>query len=197
MENRDFKGIWIPKDIWLNKELNALDKIIYAEIDSFSSTEVGCIVSNEYLADFCQCSTSKISKAVKKLIELGLIEVVSFDGRHRKIRSRLVKNTMQNNKKYEADCDKVLAINIDNNKDIKNSKCTKHIYGEFKHVRLSDEDINKLNKLTSDIDVWIKKLDEYIEQTGKSYKNHYLTIRNWINKEKPKEKKELNNEYYY
>ena len=26
--NRDFKGIWIPKGIWLDKRLNALDGCI-------------------------------------------------------------------------------------------------------------------------------------------------------------------------
>ena len=27
---RDFKGIWIPKEIWLDDDLNATDKIIFA-----------------------------------------------------------------------------------------------------------------------------------------------------------------------
>ena len=26
----------------------------------------------------------------------------------------------------------------------------------------------------------IEKLDEYIEETGKKYKNHYLTIKRWV-----------------
>ena len=33
--DRDFKGVWIPKEIWLCKELSALDRVIYAEIDSY------------------------------------------------------------------------------------------------------------------------------------------------------------------
>ena len=37
MNNRDFKGVWIPKEIWLRKDLNALDKMIFAEIDSLDN----------------------------------------------------------------------------------------------------------------------------------------------------------------
>ena len=62
----------------------------------------------------------------------------------------------------------------------------KHIYGEYNHVKLSDDDITKLKELTNNVDDWIRKLDEYIEKTGKKYKNHCLTIKNWIEREKPK-----------
>lgn len=27
MQNRDFKGVWIPKDIWLNEELTLIEKV--------------------------------------------------------------------------------------------------------------------------------------------------------------------------
>jgi hypothetical protein len=39
---RDFKGVWIPKEIWLDERLNALEKIILTEIDSLDATERGC-----------------------------------------------------------------------------------------------------------------------------------------------------------
>lgn len=68
----------------------------------------------------------------------------------------------------------------DTKKDIK--KDNKTIYGEFQNVYLSEDDISNLKKLTNETDLWIKNLDEYIEQTGKEYKNHYLTLKNWISK---------------
>lgn len=111
MEDRDFKGVWIPKDIWLNKELNALDKVIFAEIDSLDNEE-GCWASNQYLAEFCGCSESKITKAVAKLKELGLIEVENFDGRHRII--RVVKFTREGSKIYEAESQNLRTSNIAN-----------------------------------------------------------------------------------
>lgn len=115
-QNRDFKGVWIPKEIWLNDELTMLEKVILIEIDSLDN-ENHCIAGNDYLAQFCQCSESKITLAIKKLQKLGYIEVISFDGRHRKIRSCLVKSTMLPKEKYDADPEKVRAININNNID--------------------------------------------------------------------------------
>lgn len=83
--NRDFKGVWIPKDVLLNTELTMLEKVIFVEIDSLDGKD-GCWASNAYLANFCQCSTDKITSAVRKLKELGFIEVTNFDGRHRVIK---------------------------------------------------------------------------------------------------------------
>lgn len=87
-ENRDFKGVWIPKEIWLNEQLTMLEKVILIEIDSLDN-EHHCVASNEYLSNFCQCSISKVTAAVTKLKDLGLIEIVSFDGRHRILKSNL------------------------------------------------------------------------------------------------------------
>lgn len=115
--NRDFKGIWISKEIWLRKDLNALDKIILAEIDSLDN-ENHCIAGNEYFAEFCQCSESKITKTIKKLIELNLVEQIHFDGRHRKL--RVVKNTIEHSKIYEAESEKIRPNNTSNNSNSKN-----------------------------------------------------------------------------
>jgi hypothetical protein len=53
---REFKGVWIPREVWLDRRLNALEKVILIEIDSLDSTERGCYASNKYIAEFCQCS---------------------------------------------------------------------------------------------------------------------------------------------
>ena len=87
-KNRDFKGVWIPKEIWLNENLTMIEKVILIEIDSLDNEE-GCIAGNDYLAKFCQCSNWAVSTAIKKLVGMGLIEIVNFDGRHRIIKSNL------------------------------------------------------------------------------------------------------------
>lgn len=120
--SRDFKGVWIPKEIWLNEELTLLEKIIFVEIDSLDN-ENHCIAGNEYFATFCNCSESKVSKAIKKLKELGMIEELSFDGRHRKL--RVVKNAMQDSKKCETDSQNLQANNIDNNTNSKTKVVSK------------------------------------------------------------------------
>lgn len=99
---REFKGIWIPREVWLDSRLNALDKVIFAEIDSFSSIGKVCFQNNATIAEFCQCSESKVSKTVSKLIDLGYIRCVSFDGRKRYLQSCLVNFTTLDSKKSEA-----------------------------------------------------------------------------------------------
>ncbi len=85
-QERAFKGIWIDAEIWLDKDLTMFDKVIFAEIDSLSG-EFGCIASNEYLAEFCQCSERKVKDSIAKLKKRGMIEQVAFDGRKRTLRS--------------------------------------------------------------------------------------------------------------
>lgn len=61
-------------------------------------------------------------------------------------------------------------------------KVTKHTYGEYKHVKLTDTEITKLNtdygeEMTKQL---ITFLDEYIEMKGYKAKNHYLVIKKWV-----------------
>lgn len=113
--NRDFKGVWIPKEIWLDKRLNALDKVILVEIDSLDYGKDGCYASNQHLAKFCQCTETKISTSIKKLVELEYIEIIKFDGRKRFIKSRLKKIERQPLKNLKADFKKFKESNTYNN----------------------------------------------------------------------------------
>lgn len=115
MSERDFKGVWIPKEVWLDDNLTMLDKGILVEIDSLDMGEDGCWASNEYLAKFCQCSIPKVATSISKLVDLGYIRRESFDGRKRKLKSCLSFSTSQPYKNYKADLQKVDAINIKNN----------------------------------------------------------------------------------
>lgn len=50
---------------------------------------------------------------------------------------------------------------------------------------LTDDDLEKLKTEFSDWQQRIDRLSAYMESTGKSYKNHLATIRNWARKDKP------------
>ena len=64
-------------------------------------------------------------------------------------------------------------------------KKVRHKYGEYKNVLLSDEDMQKLKKeFPIDYEERIERLSSYIASTGKVYKNHLATIRNWARKDK-------------
>ena len=113
---RDFKGIFIPKEIWLNDDLSAIDKIIFAEIYSLDvEGSDGCYASNEYLSKFCKCSITKVSTSISNLIKLGYVKVAKSDGRKRFLKASLSKNERQNYKKCKSDIQKMKQSNIDNN----------------------------------------------------------------------------------
>ncbi len=72
-------------------------------------------------------------------------------------------------------------LNVNSNVKVKEEK---HLYGEYKHVRLTDAEYQKLlsDYGTLAVDDYIRRLDEYIQTTGKKYRDHNLTIRQWIRK---------------
>lgn len=61
-------------------------------------------------------------------------------------------------------------------------KPQKHKYGEYKHVLLTGEQYSRLVKDfgAKTADQYIKEVDEYCQQYGKSYNDYNLTIRNFI-----------------
>lgn len=178
-EERQFKGVWIDKEIWLDKRLNALEKVILTEIDSLDAEETGCYASNKYLAEFCQCSETKISTAISKLIELDYIYVKSFDGRIRVLKSRLSKNERQTLNNLKADIKNFKHNNIDNNKDniiymevldYLNQKAGTHyrqVESNYKHIkaRLQDFSVDDL-KMVID-----KKCNEWLGTEFEKYLN--------------------------
>lgn len=72
INERAFKGVWIPAEIWLNTDLSILDKGLLAEISSLDGPD-HCYASNKYLAQFCGVSIPTITRSIKKLSDLGLI----------------------------------------------------------------------------------------------------------------------------
>lgn len=76
-----------------------------------------------------------------------------------------------------------------NNKNT--NKQSKHKYGEYQHVLLTDKEHTHLLDLYGDsLDEHIKILDEYIETSGKKYKNHSLVIQKWVHDEWMKRNKD-------
>ena len=67
----------------------------------------------------------------------------------------------------------------------KPAKPPKHKHGEYSNVLLTDEEMDKLlaEYGASKVAAMIDRLSGYIASTGKVYKSHYATIRNWVRKE--------------
>lgn len=70
-------------------------------------------------------------------------------------------------------------------KEPKKKNTTRHKYGEYKNVLLSDDQLEKLkSEFPNDWEQRIDRVSEYCESTGKTYKNYLATIRNWAKKDK-------------
>lgn len=74
-------------------------------------------------------------------------------------------------------------------KTSKGKKEPRRRYGEYQNVLLSDSDMVKLKtEFPNDWQERIERLSGYMESTGKSYKNHLATIRNWARSDKSRSK---------
>jgi hypothetical protein len=89
--NRNFKGVWIPKQIWLSKKLSLQEKVFLIEIDSLDN-EQGCYAGNSYFADFFNLSKSRVSQIIQQLEKRGLI-VINYEYKQgtKEISRRLIK----------------------------------------------------------------------------------------------------------
>lgn len=71
---RQFKGVWIPVELYLDKTITWTQKIILLEVDSFSKNNLECFVSNEHLANLIGISESGIEKSIRGLVEMNRLE---------------------------------------------------------------------------------------------------------------------------
>ena len=63
---RDFKGVWIPREVWLSDELSLMEKVLFVEISSLDN-ERGCFASNQYFATFFGVSDRQIRTVIGSL----------------------------------------------------------------------------------------------------------------------------------
>ena len=71
---RDFKGIWIPKEIWLNKSLTMMEKLFFIEIDSLDNAH-GCFASNAHFSEMFELSKNRCTEIIKSLEKKGFLSV--------------------------------------------------------------------------------------------------------------------------
>ena len=195
--NRDFLGVWIPREVWLNKDLSTNEKVLLADIASLGGMSNGCFATNQYLADFFGLSKDRISKLISSLKNKGYItvELVYKEGTY-EVEQRLIKiipysyfqlggqnhlGGIGENNDYITN-----NYNINNNNKPKSSKkrASKKSYGQYKNVKLSDKELEDLiAEYGKDIiDQYIEIMDMKIEEKGYKYKNFSLAMRNWMKK---------------
>lgn len=184
---------------------NAL--IIYAVIYGFSQDGGSWFTgSRSYLAAWCQASKSTVSRNLETLCADGLIErrehvtagVLLVD--YRAVRgTQNAQGCTQNAqggvpKMGRGGVPKMGTHNIEvENIDAKSSgehREQRHKYGEYSNVLLSDTDMAKLrSEFSTDWEERVERLSAYMASSGKSYKNHLATIRNWARRDSEARKK--------
>ena len=154
-ENRDFKGVWIPKEVWLNKDLSIIEKCLLVEIDSLDNGEKGCFASNEYLATFFNLSESRMANIISDLKKRGFINQIYFDGRQRGL--RIVKGEVwftENNKADSLKTVKQTTRKREHNNTMSktiNNTINNSIENEFSHfskVVIDNYESSKVNPFT-------------------------------------------------
>jgi DNA polymerase III delta prime subunit len=95
-------------------------------------------------------------------------------------------------------------------KESSTKKETRHKFGEYKNVLLTDSDMQKLKtEFPADWEERIERLSSYMASSGKTYKSHLATIRNWARRDREERKntvsretssgfnKKIDSDYYY
>lgn len=63
-------------------------------------------------------------------------------------------------------------------------KAIRHKYGEYQNVLLTDDDYAKLKaEFPTEYEALIERLSAYMASTGRAYKNHLATMRNWARRD--------------
>lgn len=84
-------------------------------------------------------------------------------------------------------------VDTDKNRIDKN-RIDYNIYGEFKNVKLTNDEYKKLEE--KNLLPYIEKLSSYIASKGKKYKSHYATILTWSRKDISKEENDVPEWFY-
>ena len=168
----------------------------------------------EMLSKIFRRRKSTVENAIKVFEKYGMVEVVDeviaipnwdkhqslqgFENRKeymreymKERRSKQNVNTCKPNSKANSKPN-VNLLEEDKEKDKEEEKNKKHIYGEYRNVRLTEKERDNLFDEYGESETLqaIKFLDEYIEMKGYKAKSHYLCMRKWVfdavKKNKPK-----------
>lgn len=171
MTERNYYAI-IPSNVRYDSRLCPSAKLMYGEITALSNEKGYCWATNQYFAELYDVSTKTITRWLKELQQYGYIIVILNKNESNEIVNRQI------------------SIVIDENAVLttkKETKETKHKYGKYENVMLSDKQMETLKEeFPLDYEEWIERVSEYCAYSGKTYKDYLATIRVWSKKDNKK-----------
>ena len=180
--------------IYLTKEIPYTDEMLATQFNKPISTVRLALKTFEQLGMIEIINNMIFLSSWEKYQSTDRLATIREKDRERKRRKREAEKLLSQNSTEiprtsmdvpRIDIEGDIDIDKDKNKSI-SKKSPRHKHGEYQNVLLSDDDLEKLKaEFPSDWDQRIQRLSEYMASSGKSYKNHLATIRNWARRDKP------------
>ena len=167
---RNFKGVWIPKNIWINKDLTLIEKCFLVEVDSLDN-EQGCFASNGHFSMFFNISKGRCTQILKSLERKGYLKITVIR-KGNLIVKRVVKVTKKMFKKLNNPSELIKQPYLENaqgnNTTINNSKEVSLLKKEIERLK-AELDKHKPKELEYKNEI-IEIVNFLNEKTGKSFK---------------------------
>ena len=149
MATQKLKGLWIPVEILLNKNLSDKEKIILSMILYLSEETKSCFASNKYIASIVNVTANRVSKIISSLKEKQYIKVkLKYKTDSKEIEQRQITPIVQNINRYNSKSQE----GIETNNYLNSQKQQYPIYNKDKDIRKSYNKIKKEDFLFTDVE---------------------------------------------
>lgn len=143
-ESRGFRGVWIPKEYWLDPNLKIMEVVFITEIESLDNGK-GCYASNKYFSEFFGISKGRCSQIINNLSDKGYIKI-DYDREGKQVKKRTMKVVRKLTTPYLENYRPYLENDKENNTSSNTSNNDQSDSKKIREKQL-DEDFNKLWKL--------------------------------------------------
>ena len=186
MVTQKLKGLWIPVEVLLNKDLSDKEKIILSIILYLSEETKSCFASNKYIASIVNVTANRVSKIISSLKDKEYIKVkLKYKTDSKEIEQRKITPIVENINRYNSKSQE----SIETNNYLDSQKQQYPIYNKDKDIRKSYNKIKKEDFLFTDVEHKeqgrviinnIKNKNDYNKgDTRKKRNNPYRSDRNY------------------
>lgn len=197
-----FRPKFIPVYPAMLQHFSLIEAAIFGFIDFYLSNNERFYWSNEKIAEMLNISERSVTWAISHLEKEWLIKtkyrIKAWWGKIRFIEKQNIttqtRKICYSNKKDMLDIyNNIINNNIIDIKKEKINKKEKKEYWEFKHIKLTEEEYEKIRKL---VWWWINRLIEECDtrlelHPKKKYTNFYAFLKNWVQKNQKRKQNEL------
>jgi hypothetical protein len=168
--DRKFEGVYFSFELWLDKSIPALEKMVFVEIRSLDNNK-GCFAGNDHFAEMFGVTERQVQRYIASLKNRGYITQESFDGRKRVLRvsegmrgdKNVISDTTSMSLQTRSNCRDISSI-IEKEHKEKNKDNSKYIpLSEYLKERLIKESPDAIIK-ESQVKDWCNDFRLMVEQ---------------------------------